>query len=176
GLDPFRAGQALSLIAGVLLPLVIWRLARRTFPDPLAAFMAALIAAGSPLLVDKSASVLVESLFALFITLTFFSAAAARSLAPDALTGALFGAAYLLRAQSALALPALLLLVGRGRPIGRRILAGIVAGLAALLVMSPLIARNLRLFGVPFYSDVTAYGLWPYTDQFAFSHGLERPG
>ena len=177
GADPFRAGQALSLIAGLLLPLVIWGLARRTFADPLAALMAALIAAGSPLLVDKSASVLVESLFALFIALTFLSAAGrAGSLARAALTGALFGASYLLRAQSALALPALVLLVGRGRPIGRRLVSLLVAGLVALAVMSPLIARNLRLFGVPFYSDVTAYGLWPYTDQFAFSHGLDRPG
>jgi len=184
GASPFRAGQAISLLAGLLLPLVIWLLARQVFADPLVAALAALIAAGSPLLVDKSVSVIVESLFALFIALTFLAAAwrlreperARRPLVLDLLTGALFGASYLLRAQSLLALPALGFAMARGRP-ARRVIRGLAAAaIAALAVMSPLLNRNLRLFGVPFYSDVTAYGLWPYVDHVTFSHGLERPG
>ena len=184
GADPFRAGQAISFAAGLLLPFVIALLARQLTDDPLVPWLAALIAAGSPLLVDKSNSVLVESLFALIIELTFLAGAwrlrdperARRSLALDVLTGALFGAAYLLRAQSVLALPSLLLLLPRGRPWRRALPALMLATAAALAVMSPFLARNLRLFGVPFYSDVTAYGLWPYVDHVTFSHGLDRPG
>jgi hypothetical protein len=40
---------------------------------------------------------------------------------------------------------------------------------------APLLVRNLRLFGTPLYSDVTAYGIWPYVDPISFSHGLSRP-
>jgi len=184
GRDPFRAGQAISLVAGLLLPLVIWLLARQAFADPLVALLAALIAAGSPLLADKSVSVLVESLFALTIALSFLCAAwgmrAAsrenRGIGLDAMGGALVGASYLLRAQTLLALPALVLLMARGRSPRRTFSGLLIAASFALLVMSPLIARNLRLFGVPFYSDVTAYGLWPYVDHITFSHGLEHPG
>ena len=184
GAPPFQAGLALSLLAGFLLPFAIWLLARQFDPDPAVALVAGLIAAGSPLLVDKSVSVLVESLFALFIALTFIAAGwrlrdparAERPLALDALTGALFGAAWLLRAQTLLALPAVLLLLFRARP-ARRSLPGLaLAAISALVVLSPFLARNLRLFGVPFYSDVPAFGLWPYVDHITFAHGLDRPG
>ncbi|HTM58197.1 MAG TPA: hypothetical protein VL123_07260, partial [Candidatus Udaeobacter sp.] len=57
GADPFRAGQTLSLVAGILLPLVIAALALAVSGDGLIALLAALIAAGSPLLADKSDSV-----------------------------------------------------------------------------------------------------------------------
>ena len=99
GADPFRAGQDLSLLAGLMLPLVIWLLGRQLTADPLVPPLAALIAAGSPLLVDKSVSTLVESLFALAIALAFLAAAwrmrtaerARRPLVLDLLTGVLFG-------------------------------------------------------------------------------------
>ncbi|HTK30788.1 MAG TPA: hypothetical protein VL332_02415 [Candidatus Saccharimonadaceae bacterium] len=183
GFTPFRAGLALSLIAGLLLPFAILALGRQVHPDPAVGFVAALIAAGSPLLVDKSVTVIVESLFALAITLLFLSAALgvrgpsreARPLALDVLTGALFGAAWLLRAQTLLALPALLLLFVQGRSWRRVAPRLLAAALAAGLVLSPFIARNLRLFGVPFYSDVPAFGIWPYVDHVTFSNGLARP-
>ncbi|HTM57709.1 MAG TPA: hypothetical protein VL123_04780, partial [Candidatus Udaeobacter sp.] len=131
-----------------------------------------------------SDSVLAESLFALAIAFTFLLAAwrlrdpdrGRRGIALDLGTGALFGACYLLRAQAVLAIPAVLVLMARGRSRGRFALGGAVATVAALAVMSPLLIRNLRLFGVPFYSDVTAYGLWPYVDHITFSNGLDRPG
>lgn len=184
GAAPFQAGLALSLLAGLLLPFAVWLLARQIEPDPAVALVAALIAAGSPLLVDKSVSVLVESLFALFIAITFIAAGwrlgdparAQRPLWLDALTGALFGASWLLRAQTLLALPSVLVLLFRARP-ARRSLAGLALGaVSALIVLSPFLARNLRLFGVPFYSDVPAFGLWPYVDHITFAHGLDRPG
>jgi Dolichyl-phosphate-mannose-protein mannosyltransferase len=181
-LDPFRAGQALSLIAGLLLPIVVYKLARRLDSDPGAALWAALLAAASPLLIAKSVSVLVESLFALAIASMFLAAlwrpdeeTRERPLAADLLTGALFGAAWLLRAQTLIALPPALLLLTARRSRSRASLGVVVAAIAALIVLSPFIARNLRLFGVPFYSDVTVFGIWPYVDHMTFSHGLERP-
>ena len=98
-----------------------------------------------------------------------------RPLALDLLVGVLFGAAFLLRAQTLLALPAIaaLILPGRAR---RAAMAGtLLAGLAALAVMSPLLLRNLRLFGMPFYSDVASFGVLPYVDLIPIHHGLERP-
>ncbi|MGH7742257.1 MAG: glycosyltransferase family 39 protein, partial [Candidatus Eiseniibacteriota bacterium] len=183
GADPFRAAQAMSLIAGLLLPFVIWLLARQLDPDPLVPLLAALIAAGSPLLVDKSASVLVESLFALTTSLMFLAAAwrvrdadrTTRPLALEALVGLLFGAAYLLRAQTLLTLPALAALLMPGRNWPRRLVGAALSAVAALAVMSPLLLRNLRLFGVPFYSDVPAFGVLPYVDLITIHHGLERP-
>jgi hypothetical protein len=183
GADPFRAAQAMSLIAGMLLPFAIWGLARQLDPDPMVAWIAALIAAGSPLLVDKSASVLVESLFALVTALMFLAAGWRlreperhdRPLALDALTGVLFGAGYLLRAQTLLALPALLALLLPGRARRRVFTGALLAAAMAMAVMSSLLIRNLRLFGTPFYSDVPAFGVLPYVDHVMIHHGLERP-
>jgi Dolichyl-phosphate-mannose-protein mannosyltransferase len=182
GVDPFRAGQALSLIAGLLLPWVVYKLARRLDSDPRTALWAALLAAASPLLIAKSVSVLVESLFALAIASMFLAAlwrpddeSRDRPLAADLLTGALFGAAWLLRAQTLIALPPALLLLTARRSRSRALLGVAIAAAAAAIVLSPFIARNLRLFGVPFYSDVTVFGIWPYVDHMTFSHGLARP-
>jgi hypothetical protein len=183
GADPFRAAQAMSLLAGLMLPFVIGLMALQLEADPQLALLAALIAAGSPLLIDKSASVLVESPFALTIALMFLAAGwrlreadrSHRTLALDALTGALFGAAYLLRAQTLVALPALLALLLPGRSVRARWMGAITAAAAALLILVPLVMRNLRLFGVPFYSDVPAFGVQPYVDPVMLHHGLDRP-
>jgi hypothetical protein len=178
--DLHRTAIGIALIAGVLVPLVLWALARRLDPDPRVAWLAALLAAASPLLVTMSVSTLVETCFALVVTTMFLAAVppnpgAARPWWRDAAAGALFGLAYLLRAQVTLALPALLLLMALGRSRLALLRRGALALVAALAVMSPLIVRNLREFGVPFFSNVTTYGLWPYVDQIQFSHGLEHP-
>jgi len=182
GIEPFRAGQAISLVAGLLLPLVVWLLARQVAADPRVAWLAALMVAGSPELVDKSVSALSESLFTLLVTLTFLCAAwrlrddpRRRTWRADALAGALFGACCLVRSQAALALPALAVLMLWGRPWRRSLAVGVVAAVAALLVLSPFIARNLRLFGVPFHSDAPASAMWAYGDPIMLSHGLDRP-
>jgi len=178
--DLHRTAIWVALLAGALVPLVLWALARRVDPDPRVAWLAGLLAAASPLLVTMSVSTLVETCFALVVTTMFLAAWPAESGRPrpwwrDLAVGALFGLAYLLRAQVTLALPAVLLLLVLGRS-RRATLPGLaLAAVAALAVVSPLVVRNLRLFGVPFFSNVTAYGLWPYVDQIQFSHGLERP-
>lgn len=182
GAEPFHAAQTMSLIAGLLLPFAIWLLARQLDPDPMVALVAALIAAGSPLLVDKSASVLVESLFALVTALAFLAAGwrlrepdRDRPVALDVLAGALFGAGYLLRAQVLLAAPAMAALMLPGRRMRPALTGAVAAGAAALLVISPLMVRNSRLFGVPFYSDVPAWALIPYANLLDLHHSLDRP-
>jgi len=178
--DPFRAGQLLSLIAGILLPLALYRLARNLGADRTTAFVAGVLCAGSPRLINQSVRVMVDSLFPLAITLAF-AAAAWRPPDPghawrrDALTGALLGGALLLRGAALLAIPAVAMLLLSGRR-GRRAWAGLgLAVLAGMLAASPFLLRNLRMFGTLFYSDVGAYGIWPYVDTLRFSHGLDRP-
>jgi 4-amino-4-deoxy-L-arabinose transferase-like glycosyltransferase len=179
----FRAGQWISLAAGTLLPWATYALGRRRGLERHTALLAAGLVAASPLLLVQSVRVMVDACFALVVTLLFVAASTdlssphvpRRGWARAAVAGALFGAAFLLRAQTLfLLLPLLVLLVERR---SRRAAMGAVAVAAvfAVLVASPLWMRNLRLFGTPLYSDVVAYGLWPYVDHLTFSHGLEHP-
>ncbi len=181
--DPLRAGQWISLLAGLLLPFVVYALARVLVPeDSLVAAIAGLLTAGSPVQVVQSVVVMAESLSTLALMLAFLAAlarprgaTAERGWALDLATGALCGLAYLVRAQALVAVPALAWALARGRPA--RVVAPRLAGaaLAMAVVMAPWMVRNLRLFGVPLYSDVAAFAVWPYVDTFAFSHSLVRP-
>lgn len=178
----FRAGQALSLVAGVLLPWAVYALGRRRALDHRTALLAALLVAASPLAILQSVRVMVDATFALVVTAMFLSAsrdaavpAAQRPLVRDLLAGALFGVAFLLRAQTMILLVPLLVLLFEGRrpraALWRIALALAVAGVVA----SPFLLRNWQLFHTPFYSDVVAFGLWAYVDQVAFSTGLDHP-
>ncbi len=178
----FRSGQALSLVAGVLLPLVTYALGRRRSLDRSTALLAALLVAASPLAIGQSVRVMVDSIFALIITSMFLVAAPAGSqdsgrsrLLADLAAGALFGAAFLLRAQTLLLFLPLLALLLEGRRMRAAIPRVGLALAVAVAVASPLWLRNLALFHTPLYSDVVAYGLWPYVDHLEFSHGLDHP-
>ena len=180
--DPFRAGQLISLLAGLLLPFFVYGLGRTLDADPRVGLVAGFAAAGSPLLLAQSVRVMVDSLFAAVVCLLFWAATArgsesarARPLLLDLAVGALLGLTFLLRAQTLLILPALGVLYLLRRPLGTSLVRLAFALAAALLVASPLLLRNLRLFGTPLHSDVAAYGIWPYVDHLAFSHGLDRP-
>jgi 4-amino-4-deoxy-L-arabinose transferase-like glycosyltransferase len=70
----FRAGQALSLLAGVLLPWVAYALGRRRALDRPTALFAALLVAASPLAILQSVRVMVDALFALVVTAMFLFA------------------------------------------------------------------------------------------------------
>jgi hypothetical protein len=61
---PFQAGQLISFLAGLLTPFLTWMLMRRLHPQILAAHIAGLMAAASPLLIAQSSRVMVESVFA----------------------------------------------------------------------------------------------------------------
>ena len=178
--DPFRAGQWISLLAGLLLPFATWWLARTLEPDRAVANVAALLVAASPLLIMQSVYVMADSLFALLVTLALAIAAARgrdarRELALAVGAGWALGLAYMVRAQAMLAIPAVLGMLTVGRP-RREALQRIGVFLPALaLALAPWMARNLRLFGHPFHSDVVAFGLWPYVDPFTLYHGLDRP-
>src|SRR5437867_7088330 len=129
-----------------------------------------------------SVRVMVDSIFPALLT-SAFAAAAWRPRDPklqrsplwDAAAGLLAGLAFLVRAQTLVALPALAILLLARRPLARGLASLSVTLGAAILTASPLLLRNLRAFGTPIYSDVAAYGIWPYVDTVAFSHGLARP-
>jgi 4-amino-4-deoxy-L-arabinose transferase-like glycosyltransferase len=103
--------------------------------------------------------------------------ASATTVSPTAafLAGAVLGLAFLVRMQALIAIPAIawLLLSRSSLRAGLGRLALAAAGL--LPVVSPLLIRNLRLFGTPLHSDATTFVLWPYLDPITFSHGLDRP-
>jgi 4-amino-4-deoxy-L-arabinose transferase-like glycosyltransferase len=182
--DLFLAGQLVSLLAGVLLPLALYRLARRLTGDRTVALVAALLTAGSPELIAQSVRVMSESLFTLLLVLALAVAApdparprssGARGWTPDLLAGGLLGLAFLTREQALIALPALALLLGSGQGLGP---AGARAGralLAMAAVASPLLVRNLQLFGAPLHSDAASFAVWPFVDPITFSHATHRP-
>ncbi len=179
--DPFRAGQWVSLLAGALLPLAVYALARALSLDLGAALLAGLLAAASPLLIMQSVYVMADSLFALAITVMFVVGAAPgrggreRSWSLDLAAGALAGLAFLVRGQALLALPALawLLLARRPWRLGLARLAGALA--AGIVVAAPFVVRNLRTFGAPLHSDVTVFAFWPYLEPLALTHSFQHP-
>jgi 4-amino-4-deoxy-L-arabinose transferase-like glycosyltransferase len=178
----FRAGQLLSLLAGVLLPWAAYALGRRRALDHSTALLAALLVAASPLAVLQSVRVMVDEMFALVVTAMFLLASrhlarpdASRPLGRDLAAGALFGVAFLLRAQTLMLILPLLVLLFEGRTVRAALAPVALAFTLAVAVASPLWLRNLALFHRPLYSDVVAFGLWPYIDKVKYSHGLERP-
>jgi len=182
----FPAGKLISFLAGLLTPLFTWMLARRLHPDRGVALLAGVLAAASPLLIAQSARVMVESVFAaafalLWVTLASRTAAPPfgwyrrRQLALDLAAGALAGIAFMLRAQTLLAAPAVLALI-LTRDSGRRALARVAVVLvAAIATASPFLLRNLRLFGSPFHSDISAFAMMAYMDYLDLRGGLTRP-
>jgi hypothetical protein len=180
--SPFRTGVLISLLAGLLTPFALYALARHLGLGRDVAGLAGLIAAANPLLIAMSVRVMVDSLFPAMLTLAFALAARppgdVRRERPwwlEVLTGACVGIAFMVRAQTLVALPAFAVLLLARRPFGAAARGALVAAGAAILTASPFLIRNLRLFGAPFHSDVGAFGIWPYVDHLAFSNGLDRP-
>ena len=177
--DPFRAGQWISLFAGLLLPFAAWWLVRTLEPDHAVAEVTALLVAASPLLIQQSVYVMADSLFALLVTLGFALAAArargaGRELALAAGAGLALGLAHLVRAQALVALPATLGLLVIGRPWRGALTRSGVFVAAIVLTLAPWIVHNLWL-GRPLHSDFMTTLVIPYVDPFTFSHGLEPP-
>jgi 4-amino-4-deoxy-L-arabinose transferase-like glycosyltransferase len=175
----FRAGQLVALLSGLLLVIATFALASNLGLGRGVSTLAALLVAINPLSVFMSVRVMVDAMFPALLT-TAFALAAWRPhgmIRPpwlDVLTGVATGLAFMTRGQALVAIPALALLVVR--PFHPRAMRSLSFTLIpAILTASPFLLRNLRLFGVPFYSDVGAYGLWPYVDHLTFSHGLDRP-
>jgi len=178
----FRAGQMLSLLAGVLLPWVTYALGRRRALDRPTALLAALLVAASPLAILQSVRVMVDASFALVVSAMFLFASrdagnpsAARPLWRDLLAGALFGASFMLRAQTLLLLIPLLVLLAEGRTLRASLVPATLALVVGAAVASPLWLRNLALFHTPMHSDIAAFGLWAYVDKLSFAAGLDRP-
>ncbi|MEO5617190.1 MAG: phospholipid carrier-dependent glycosyltransferase [Candidatus Eisenbacteria bacterium] len=180
GGDPFRAGQWISMVGGLALPLMLYALARILSADRAVALLAGLLAAASPLLIMQSVRVMVDSIFPASVIAAFLLAAwrprgRPRPLALDAAVGVALGAAFLLRGGALIMLLPLAVLAFTHRRPGPALAGMAVTVAAAAITASPFILRNLRLFGTWFHSDVGAYGIWPYVDHLTFNAGLERP-
>ncbi len=183
GGDPFRAGQLVSMLGGLAIPLLLYALARMLTGDRLVALGSGLIAASSPLLIAQSVRVMVDSIFpaaalaalALAAWRAAYDGGRARAAMLDVATGLAFGAAFLLRGGALILwLPLGVLAFRRRSP--RSALGGLaLTGLAAAAIAWPFLARNFRLFHTWYHSDVGAYGIWPYVDQLMFDAGLDRP-
>jgi len=176
----FRAGLLVALLSGLLLTVATFALARNLGLERRVALLAGLLVAVNPLSVFMSARVMVDAMFPALLTTAFALAAWRPRGEPvrppwlDVVTGVATGLAFMTRAQALVALPALILLVVRPfHPRAMRSVSFML--LPAIVTALPFILRNLKLFGTPFYSDVGAYGLWPYVDHLTFSHGLDRP-
>jgi len=183
GGDPFRAGQLVSMVGGLAIPLLLYALARMLTRDRTIALGSGLIAAASPLLIEQSVRVMVDSIFPAAalaaMTLAAWRAERAeshvRASVLDVATGLAFGAAFLLRGGALILwLPLTILAFRRRSP--RAALGGLaLTGLAAVAIAWPFLARNFRLFHTWYHSDVGAYGIWPYYDHLKFNAGLDRP-
>ncbi|MDD4857507.1 MAG: glycosyltransferase family 39 protein [Candidatus Krumholzibacteria bacterium] len=178
--DGFRAGQIISLVAGILLPLLTYAVMRAMEMEQRTAMVAGVFVAASPLLIQQSVYLMSDSLFAAMLMLAFWMALLAPGRGrnvhgyPTAfLSGIAFGLAFLVRAQAIFALPSIVwALISRRRR--REAVTGVVlAALAAILIYSPYLVRNLRVFGAPFHSDVSA--ALPYLDNATLMHSLEHP-
>jgi len=175
----FPAGVLISFLAGLALVAVSYALARNLGAGEGESTLAALLVAVNPLAVSMSVRVMVDGLFPALL-LACFALAAWRRDDPgrpwwiDVATGVAAGLAFMTRGQTLVAVPAIALLMPH-RPRAHAVRGAAIAAVAAVVTASPFLLRNLRLFGVPFYSDVGQFGLWPYVDALQFSHGLERP-
>jgi hypothetical protein len=181
GGDPFRAGIWISMLGGLAIPLLLYALSRSVTRDRSVALVAGLLAASSPLLIAQSVRVMVDSIFPA-ASLAALALGAwrpvehrSRPLWLDALAGVAFGAAFLLRGGALIVALPIAVLAFTGQRPGRALLGLVVLAATAALTASPFILRNLRLFHTWFYSDVGAYGIWPYVDHLRFNAGLERP-
>ena len=149
--DAFLVLQGLSVLAlgwGTLL------LARRLVP-PGWAVLAALWALASPLALGVHEPLVTTTLFAGLVPVLVWCLLAARSLPAILLTGALVGASYLFRQETALLLPGFVVLGILAAPAGgaaRRAGEVALAGLAALVVVSPWLLRSLRMTGDPLFN------------------------
>jgi 4-amino-4-deoxy-L-arabinose transferase-like glycosyltransferase len=178
--DSFRAGQIISLLAGILLPLLTYAVMRAMEVDRETAIGAGVFTAASPILIQQSVLLMSDSLFAATLMLAFWMALLTpgrgrnvRGHLTAFLSGMAFGLAFLVRAQTIFALPSMVWALISRRRRREAIIGVALAALAAVLVYSPYLVRNLRSFGKPFYSDVAA--ALPHLDSVSSMHSLEHP-
>ncbi len=142
----FRFARIVNAVLSVLSVALLALLGRRLVGD-LAGLMAAAILAVDPILLYFNALVLTETLYILTLLVALTAIASRRGLPGMVLAGAAFGLGAMTRSTSFLLPFALVPIVWRFLPGGRR--AGGVAILLAafLVVLTPNIIRNAQLFG-----------------------------
>lgn len=166
GLEPFTALRVLSLLFGLLVLVLTWRVVDRLTegfsgaPDGLPALATGCVAVGF-LAVDSSGNGSLYAAQAAGVLALIELLAAPR---PSAwLIGLVLGALQLLNHQCVVLLPLPLLVLALGaRPSerGRAWFTGVASVAVALLCMVPWWVRNAQVFGDPFYSVNSIYFLY----------------
>lgn len=151
--DAYSALRHGSLVAGLLLILAVWLLARRVVFEH--AGFAAAATAGSFVLADFSGNGAVYTLHALLCVLAIFLLRQ-RSALSSALSGGVLGLAYLSNYQALVFLPAaaLAIAIAEGRQVFSRAgLARLFAlGVGFAVIVAPWWIRNHEVFGDATYS------------------------
>jgi len=166
--DPEFTGRFISVAAGALLVIPVYRLAFKWYGMP-AARIAAAIVALHPLLIYYSTVVLTESVYTLVFTcavVTGWSALSRGRRGSFLLTGFTFGLCYLLKPEAALFLPLLVAIVFI-RPFFHRAYSlklgaqnGLLLAMGFLLPAAPYIIYLQRQTGAWVLSGKTAVHLW----------------
>ncbi len=156
------AGRIISIVAGALLPLAVFLVAKTLYGRTVA-LLAMTIATFSPYFVDLSTAVLTDQAYVTVMLFGLYFAMLAyqrRTAAPALLAGLSFGCAYLLRPEglvegTALALALFALVALRGSPRSASVLLAVfVVALGALA--TPYIMFTTKMTGKPAFEEKTA--------------------
>ncbi len=174
GVEKDAVGRAASVAAGVMLVIAVYLAARPRAGDLLAALAAVGMAACAGLPV-VAGTVHADTWFILIWLLGWWASVGAFDrLRRAGLAGALVALSYWAKASALLVVPCVVLGWVAHRPM-RRAVAGLVAfGLAFGVVVSPIVVRNLRVYGQPFYTPVALSAFSDTYEEWVKTWGSER--
>jgi len=160
--DAELAGRLVSVIAGALLVIPIYFLARRLYGKP-TAFVAALLTVIYPFLLEYSTVVLTESLYTLLFTLAVLGALSAFSTGKNHqffMTGLAIGACYLVRPEAFGFAGLILLMIAASVLLGKR------ANLKRASANAPIFLAGFLLLSLPYLLYLRAEtGRWGLSEK-----------
>jgi len=164
--DSFRDAQAVPLLFGIFVPLVVFFLASSLTRSRTTAAIAGAIAVFHPTLVTSSCRVMPEIVMIFFVGLTLaLLLHPGESRGKEVWLGVVLGLAYLVKYQNgALVVPVVAYYV-LTRPWREAAVRIVTVGVVSVLVTSPWLVRNAVVFGDPFYSMVRG-GIISYYPEF----------
>jgi len=163
----FPAAQLVTLLFGVLVPVVVFLLAFALSRSRAVAVIAGIIAVFQPTFITSSSRVMPEIVMIFFVGLALAVLLYRHeSRRKEVWLGVILGLAYLLKYQNgALVVPVVLYYL-LATPWRRGIVSILVVGVVSVVVVSPWLVRNAIVFGDPFYAIVRS-GIVSYYPEFA---------
>lgn len=157
----FVSSKLVSLAGGLLLVVALFLVARSLYGDAIA------ILAGTFLILNTTflrmaSHVACETFLMLFVVLSMYASfKCAEQARYWTWLGVLAGLAYLTKGTGLLLIPSIMLLacLQYGWAVGKSRHFWMFAGMF-LIVVSPLLMRNMIVYGSPFYSGPNGVGLW----------------